>query len=66
MKSIIKEDMVINDVIKEHPDALHVFKGYSIDACCGGAFSIKEAAKRHGVPLDKLLISLNQAEEERR
>lgn len=32
----ITGNMVINDVIKKHPQTIKVFNDYKVDSCCGG------------------------------
>lgn len=48
----------VNDVVLAYPQTVSVFKTFGIDACCGGAKSLDEAARRHGVDLDALLHAL--------
>jgi regulator of cell morphogenesis and NO signaling len=57
----ITEDMVVNDAIKLYPKTIGVFTQFNIDSCCGGAVSIKDAAKRDGATLDELIKALNEA-----
>ena len=45
----------VNDVLRHYPDAVGVFNEMGVDACCGGASSLAEAASDAGVPLDDLL-----------
>lgn len=59
--SVITEDQVVNDVIKEHPTTIGVFTRFNIDSCCGGAVSIKAAAERDGASLEDILKALNEA-----
>ena len=41
--------MRVNDVVQQYPTTLRLFQAYGIDACCGGALSVPEAARRHGI-----------------
>ena len=50
----------VNEVIRRYPETVHVFSEYGIDACCGGAAPVHEAAARHGVPLEDLLERLRE------
>ena len=54
--------MTINEIIHEYPATVEVFNRVGIDACCGGAATIAEAAARDGVDpaflLDALLDAL--------
>ena len=57
----ITSDMVINDVIRRHPETIKVFNEYKVDSCCGGGASIGTTAKRDGVAVDPLVDALNAA-----
>lgn len=50
---------VVNDVIQSHPATTNVFNEFGIDACCGGAVSIHDAALRDGADPAALLNALN-------
>ena len=50
---------VVNDVIQSHPDTTNVFNDFGIDACCGGAVSVQDAAVRDGADPAALLNALN-------
>jgi len=50
---------VVNDVIQSHPGTTNVFNEFGIDACCGGAVSIHDAAQRDGADPAALLSALN-------
>ena len=61
MKSAITQltpEITVNDAIVRWPALLTVFSAYGIDACCGGALPIGEAARRHRIDLDELIQSL--------
>lgn len=57
----ITRDMIINDVIKKHPQTIKVFNDYKVDSCCGGGAAIETTAKRDGVDIEGLLRALNDA-----
>jgi iron-sulfur cluster repair protein YtfE (RIC family) len=57
----ITRDMVINDVIRKHPETIKVFNEYKVDSCCGGGASIETTAKRDGIDVDPLVKALNAA-----
>ena len=59
--SDITKDMVVNDVIKDHPDTIGVFSRFNIDSCCGGAATIEASAARDNAPLEELMKALNEA-----
>ena len=49
MKTVcVIDELTVNDVIRLFPETMSVFNDYNIDACCGGAVSIHEAASRDG------------------
>lgn len=57
----ITRDMIINEVIKNHPQTIKVFNDYKVDSCCGGGAAIETTAKRDGVDIEGLLRALNDA-----
>jgi len=57
----ITRDMIINDVIKKHPQTIKVFNDYKVDSCCGGGAPIETTAKRDGIKVEELLKALNEA-----
>lgn len=57
----ITRNMVINDVIKKHPQTIKVFNDYKVDSCCGGGAPIETTAKLDGIDVDGLLEALNEA-----
>jgi iron-sulfur cluster repair protein YtfE (RIC family) len=48
----------VNDLIARHPETVAVFNHFGIDACCGGAVPVREAALRDGADPDALLAAL--------
>jgi len=48
-------DMTVNDAVRLVPGALETLAACGIDTCCGGALPIAEAARRHGLDLEKLM-----------
>lgn len=60
--SDITKEMIVNDVIKDHPNTIGVFSRFSIDSCCGGAATIEASAARDGAPLEELMKALNDVE----
>ena len=59
--SDITKYMIVNDVIKEHPDTIGVFSRFNIDSCCGGAATIEASALRDNASLEELIKALNEA-----
>ncbi len=41
-------DLTVNDIIRLWPATVAVFNSWGIDACCGGAVPVREAAERDG------------------
>jgi regulator of cell morphogenesis and NO signaling len=53
--------MDVNEAIRRFPETIAVFNAFGIDACCGGAAPIAEAAGRDGADPARLLEALNAA-----
>ena len=53
--------LTVNDVVARHPETVAVFNAFGIDACCGGAVPVREAARRDGADPDALLAALAAA-----
>lgn len=53
--------MTVNEAIRRFPASVAVFNRYGIDACCGGAVPIGEAAVRDAADPDALLGALLEA-----
>jgi regulator of cell morphogenesis and NO signaling len=62
----IPETMAVNEAIRLYPATVKVFNDFGIDACCGGASPIAEAAERDGADLETLLAALAAVPEEGR
>ena len=54
----IREEMAVNQIIREHPETVDVFNRFGIDACCGGAAPVREAAQRDGADPDAVWSAL--------
>ncbi len=54
----IPSDITVNDAIRLWPGALAVFNDFGVDACCGGATPIREAAVRDGADPEEVLRAL--------
>lgn len=59
--SIISPAMTVNEAIRLHPATVGVFNQFGIDACCGGAVPVRDAALRDGADPGRLVAALNQA-----
>lgn len=51
----------VNELIREHPATVRVFNEFGIDACCGGAASVTDAALRDGADPEALWQALLEA-----
>lgn len=58
---IIDPDWSVNATIQRFPSTVAVFNEYGVDACCGGAATLREAALEAGVAADQLLDALESA-----
>jgi iron-sulfur cluster repair protein YtfE (RIC family) len=57
----IHAEMTVNEIIRMKPATVAVFQRLGIDACCGGALSLAEVAKRHRFDFIALLTELELA-----
>ena len=61
---MITQDMIIADIIAQHPETLPVFKQYHLDCyeCqIADLETLKHGAGVHKISIDQLLASLNAA-----
>jgi iron-sulfur cluster repair protein YtfE (RIC family) len=49
----------VNEILMKYPETVSVFNQFGIDACCGGAASLDEAASRDGADVDRLIRALD-------
>ena len=54
--------LTVEEVAREHPGALEVFKAHGINHCCGGRLTLTEAAAAAGIPVEALLEALRAFE----
>ena len=57
----INPDWTVNTTIQRFPSTVEVFNQYGIDACCGGAATLREAALEAGIGIDQLQYALKCA-----
>ena len=50
--------LTVNDTLLRHPETMAVFNAFGVDACCGGAASLAEAARTAGVEPVALIEAL--------
>lgn len=60
---IVDAGWSVNSTIRCFPATVAVFNEFGVDACCGGAATLREAALEAGVALDQLLATLESARE---
>jgi iron-sulfur cluster repair protein YtfE (RIC family) len=53
--------MSVNTTIRRFPESVAVFNQLGVDACCGGANSLAEAALEAGITLETLVAALEAA-----
>jgi iron-sulfur cluster repair protein YtfE (RIC family) len=57
----IDADLTVNDAIRRYPATVAVFNDFGIDACCGGAAPLAQAAVRDGADPVALLEAMRAA-----
>ena len=57
--SAIDPTATVNEILVTFPSTVSVFNQFGIDACCGGAASLSEAARRDGADADRLIEALD-------
>lgn len=57
----IQADLTVNEAIRRYPATVAVFNDFGIDACCGGAVRLVEAAVRDGADPVALLEAVRCA-----
>jgi len=53
--------LTVNDAVARYPRTVAIFNEFGIDACCGGAATIEEAARRDGADPDALAEAVRRA-----
>ncbi|MBV5341978.1 MAG: DUF1858 domain-containing protein [Deltaproteobacteria bacterium] len=59
---MITKEMIIADIITQHPETLPVFKQYNLDCCecqIADLETLGHGAGVHKIAIDQILISLN-------
>jgi regulator of cell morphogenesis and NO signaling len=56
----VDEARSVNELLRDHPETAVVFNAFGIDACCGGARSLRDAAADDGADLAILLGTLER------
>ncbi|HST58668.1 MAG TPA: DUF542 domain-containing protein [Longimicrobium sp.] len=63
MTEPISDGLTVNEAIRRFPAAVAVFNAFGIDACCGGATPLAEAAVRDGADPAALMQAVRAAAE---
>ena len=50
----------VNQLLIDHPVVIKVLNDFGVDACCGGASTLEEAATNDNIDLDTLLAALER------
>ena len=58
-QSNLDPDRTLNELIALDPRFLPILNAHGLDTCCGGAHTLREAARLHGLDLVKLQTSLS-------
>jgi len=61
MTNTIDASLTVNEAIRRYPATVGVFNDFGIDACCGGAAPLAEAAVRDGADPVALLDAVRAA-----
>ena len=54
-------EVTVNETIRRWPATVDVFNAFGIDACCGGASRLAEAAERDGADAAAMVEALRRA-----
>ena len=58
-QSSLDPDRTLNELIALDPRFLPILNAHGLDTCCGGAHTLRDAARLHGLDLAELQASLN-------
>ncbi len=61
MTETISDTLTVNEAIRRFPASVAVFNAFGIDACCGGAAPLAQAAVRDGADPAALLQAVRAA-----
>jgi regulator of cell morphogenesis and NO signaling len=59
--SRLDDTRTIDEVLRRHPATAAVFNAFGVDACCGGARTLRDAAREDGADRRALLAALERA-----
>ncbi len=63
--STITKAKTVGELAAENPAATRIFEDLGIDYCCGGALTLEDACRAHGVAVERVRESLARAAEAR-
>ncbi len=52
--------MTVNDLLRRYPEVQEVLDRYHVDYCCGGNYTLEEAAEKGGFDLEAFLQELEK------
>ncbi len=61
-RPFLDADETVASLVKRMPGAGEILARHHLDTCCGGRHPLREAARRHGVPLEMILNELERLE----
>jgi regulator of cell morphogenesis and NO signaling len=53
--------MTVNELLRQRPETQEVLDRYHVDYCCGGNYTLEEAAEKGGFDLGVFLRDLEEA-----
>lgn len=56
-------EVTIEEIVRQYPESLKVLQKHRIDLCCGGRLPLRDAARKHRVDLEQLLLELREVVE---
>ena len=55
------KELEIRQLVEAYPETMMVFDQYGMDMCCGGAHTVAEAARLHGLDPDTVVAQVTGA-----
>jgi regulator of cell morphogenesis and NO signaling len=56
--------MTVNAIVTRYPETVLIFADFGIDACCGGARTLRDDARLHALDLGTLTAAIRNAARE--
>lgn len=54
----LNPELTLNELVAADPRVLPILSAHGLDTCCGGAHTLSDAARLHGLNLPALLAAL--------